>query len=330
MTEARGILLPRRRFIAIAGVAAGCAAMGPAAPAAAPIHRWHGTALGSSASIQLLHPEPEAARVLIEQAVAEMARLERIFSLYRSESDLSRLNRGGMIEAPPLALVELLARAAEVSRVTDGVFDVTIQPLWRRFAVHFSRDEAAPSGPVIDDVLPLVDWRALDITPERIAFRQPGMAVTLNGIAQGFVTDRVAELFGRNGVDHVLLDLGEIRACGQAPAGRPWRVGIADPLQPAEIIGRLDLASRAVATSGGYGTLFDASGRFSHLIDPRSGRTAPAARSVTVTAADATTADAYSTAFALMDEPAIAAVARGFPDLTVHVACGAGLKQLSA
>jgi thiamine biosynthesis lipoprotein len=329
MTEQASGRLSRRRFIVIAGAAAGCALLPASARAAVPIHRWRGTALGAAASIQLVHPDAAAAQRLIGQAVAEIARLERIFSLYRDDSDLSRLNRYGALESPPLALVELLARASEVSRGTGGIFDVTIQPLWRRLAEHFSHGGAAPAAPALDDVLPLVGWRAIEVTPERVAFRRPGMAVTLNGIAQGFITDRVAALLRRNGVESVLLDLGEIRACGRNPAGQPWRVGITDPMQPGEILGRLDLANRALATSGGYGTLFDAAGRFSHLIDPRSGRTAPAARSVTVIAADATTADAYSTAFALMDETAIAAVARDTSGLTVYTADGAGLRQLS-
>ena len=158
------------------------------------------------------------------------------------------------------------------------------------------------------------------------------MAVTLNGIAQGFITDRVAALFRRNGVDDVLLDLGEIRGVGRHPAGRPWRAAIVDPANPDRRLGRIDLTERALATSGGYGTLFDAEGNFSHLIDPRTGRTAPAARSLTVAAPDATTADGLSTAFALMDESAIAAVvatARGGPDLAVYVADRAGLRRIA-
>lgn len=327
-TEASKIRLSRRRFVAITGVAAGYALLPLGGQASPPVHRWRGTALGAAASIDLVHPDPAVARDLVERAVAEISRLERIFSLYRSDSDLSRLNREGARTSPPLALVELLMRAVEVSRRTEGTFDVTIQPLWQRYADHFSRNTAARTAPPIDDVLPLVDWRALEITPARLGFARRGMAVTLNGIAQGFITDRVADLFCRQGVDHVLLDLGEIRALGQHPASRPWHVAIADPVRSGGIVGRVDLADRALATSGGYGTLFDADGRFSHLIDPRSGRTALAARSVTVAAADATTADAYSTAFALMDEMEIAAVARGVSGLDVYLADAAGARHL--
>jgi thiamine biosynthesis lipoprotein len=122
----------------------------------------------------------------------------------------------------------------------------------------------------------------------------------LNGIAQGFITDRIADLLRAEGMDHVLIDLGEMRSIGTHPAGRPWHVGVADPADPVRIAERIDIANMAVATSGGYGTRFDASGRYNHLIDPRTGGCSPAAGSVTVIARDATTADAASTALSLM------------------------------
>jgi FAD:protein FMN transferase len=327
VTEADKFRLSRRRFIAITGIAAGCALWPLTSRTSPPVHRWRGTALGAAASIHLVHPDPVVARELVESAVDEISRLERIFSLYRGDSDISRLNRAGALTSPPLALIELLTRAIAVSRATEGAFDVTIQPLWQRYAHYFARNTAAWAPP-IDDVLPLVDWRAVEITPARLGFRRHGMAVTLNGIAQGFITDRVADLFRRKSVAHVLLDLGEIRAVGRHYTGRPWRVAIADPASSAGTVGRVDLADRALATSGGYGTLFDAAGRFTHLIDPRNGRTASAARSITVTAADATTADAYSTAFALMDETEIAAVARDVSGLDVYLADAAGVRRL--
>ena len=328
-TEMDRTRLSRRRFIAITGIAAGCALSPLAGRASAPSHHWRGTALGAAASIHLVHPDPAVARDLVGGAVAEISRLERVFSLYRNDSDITRLNRAGALTSPPLALVELMTQAAAVSRMTEGAFDVTIQPLWRRYADHFAQDPAAQAGPPIEDVLPLVDWRAVEISPTRLGLKRHGMAVTLNGIAQGFITDRVADLFRRHGVDHVLLDLGEIRAIGRHPDSRPWRVAIADPVHPGGTVGRVDLADRALATSGGYGTLFDADGRFSHLIDPRNGRTAPAARSTTVVAADATTADAYSTAFALMDEAQITAIARTVAGLDVYLTDAAGTRRLS-
>lgn len=316
-------LLSRRRFIGIAGAAAGLALLPGSGRAAVKTVQWSGVALGARASIRLVHRDAAEARRVIALAVAEIERLEAVFSLYRRDSAVSRLNRDGRLLAPPPELVDLLARARAVSEASGGAFDVTVQPLWRRLAEHFAAQPAAEALPPLDDVLPLVDWRAVAVDGARLAFARPGMAVTPNGIAQGYITDRVAELLRRNGIEHVALDLGEARALGQAEDGRPWTVGIADPAAPERLAGRLEAADRAVATSGGYGTVFDREGRFSHLVDPRSGTTAPVRRGVTVVAGEACLADAWSTAFMLMEPAAIRATAARL-GLEVYAAGGAG------
>ncbi|MEX2628853.1 MAG: FAD:protein FMN transferase [Tistlia sp.] len=319
----------RRRFLAIAGAAAGLALVSGPARAEAVVHRWSGVALGAQASIRLLHPDAAEARRVIALAVLEIERLERIFSLYRPDSAVVRLNRDGRLAAPPLELVELLGRAAGVSRASGGAFDVTMQPLWQRYRAHFAGAAVDAGQPDVSDLLPLVDWRALQVDPQRVVFERAGMALSLNGIAQGFVTDRVAALLRRNGVESLLLDLGEIRGVGRRPDGRGWQVGIADPADPARSLGRLDGSDRAVATSGGYGTLFDRAGRFSHLIDPRSGRTAAAARGVTVAAPEATLADAWSTAFSLMEKAEIESLARQLEEVAVYLSGPGTLERIA-
>jgi thiamine biosynthesis lipoprotein len=309
----------RRRFIAIAAVAASGAAFARAGSAASQLHTWRGVALGAEASIRLAHPDGDEARRLIDACVAEIARLERIFSLYRTDSALSRLNADGRLELPPLELVELLGRAASVSQATGGVFDVTVQPLWQRYAAHFATPGADPGGPDVADVLPLVDWRGVHVAPTEIALARAGMAVTLNGIAQGYVTDRVADLLRAEGMDHVLIDLGETRALGTHPNGRPWRIGLTDPADPTRIAAHVPLAGLALATSGGYGTRFEVTGRHNHLIDPRTGRSAPALQSVSVLARDATTADAASTALSFLEDGEIGSALARLGALEAHL-----------
>ncbi len=301
------------RLIAAAG-GLGLAALAGRAFAngkSAPLARWRGTALGAEASIALYHPDPEAARRMIADAVAEIRRLEGVFSLYRADSALSRLNRDGALDAPPMDLVELMAAAQGFAALTEGAFDPTVQPLWALYARHFARPNADPAGPdpaSVKAARALVDWRALEVESARIAFARPGMAATLNGIAQGYITDRVADMLRARGMAHVLLDLGEIRALGDHPDGRPWTVGIEDPFDRARIARRLDIADRAVASSAGAGTAFEPSGRIHHLFDPRTGRSANHFAGVTVVAATATQADALSTALFVMPPARIAAL----------------------
>ena len=132
-----------------------------------------------------------------ERALAEVRRLERIFSLYREDSALVALNARGALEAPPPELVELLTECRKYAELTEGAFDPTVQPLWQLFAAHFSQAGADPAGPpqaAIDDALDRVGHQHLVFDRNRVVFARRGMGLTLNGIAQGYITDRVVDL----------------------------------------------------------------------------------------------------------------------------------------
>lgn len=290
----------RRRLIAIAAAAAGAALMpGGGLGGAPPRILWRGSALGAQASLTLSGVHPPRARRLIEDSLAEVARLEAIFSLQRAGSALSRLNRDGHLRAPPPELLVVLAEARRISGLTDGAFDVTIQPLWRLYAGHFARADARRDGPDaarIERARELVDWRAVEIERSMVRLPRPGMAVTLNGIAQGFITDRVAALLLDAGMDRALVDLGELRAWGEPEPGQPWRIALALSDGRPE---PLDLRTAAVATSAPAATLFEPTGRFHHLLDPRTGRPARGPRRVAIIAERAMLADGLSTALAV-------------------------------
>jgi FAD:protein FMN transferase len=304
----------RRRFIAISAAAGGLPLLPMRAAHAAPLLRtWSGAALGADASLQIHHPDPAAADRLIAASLAEVTRLENVLSLYRPDSALSRLNRDGVLDDPPFDLVRVLAESRRYGALTGGAFDVTVQPLWDLYAGHFARPGASPDGPPADAVaaaVARVGQEGLQVDPARLRFARPGMGVTLNGIGQGYITDRVVALLRAGGVEHALVDMGEIRAVGGHPMGEPWSVGLEDPGAPGKIAERIPLADRAVATSGGYGTVFDPAARFNHIFEPQNGRTSWRWLSVSVETGTATEADALSTAFTLMPEEATAPVVR--------------------
>lgn len=312
--------ITRRRFIAISAAAGGLPLL-PIAPArAAPLLRvWTGTALGCDATLQIHHPDPATADRLIEASLAEVRRLEHIMSLYRPDSGLSRLNRDGVLEDPPFDLVRVLSEARDYSALSGGAFDVTVQPLWDLYAGHFSKPDASPDGPPADaiaEAVARVGYEALEIDPERLRFARPRMGVTLNGIGQGYITDRVVELLRAGGVEHALVDVGKTRAIGGIPQAAVvgWTGGSRAPGTIAE---RIPLVGRAIATAGGYGTLFDAAGRFNHIFEPWSGHTSWRWLSVSVESGTATESNALSNAFALMPEEATAGVVRSL-GLTAH------------
>jgi thiamine biosynthesis lipoprotein len=312
----------RRGCLRVVSAMAGTAVLPAAAASRGALRwRWVGAALGARASITLHHPDRGEARRIVRACLAEIRRLEGVFSLYRADSALSRLNRDGSLDVPPPEMVQMLSSAKALRERTGGAFDVSVQPLWSLYRNHFSRQERTAGGPSdreLDAARRAVDLDAVTVDTARIGLGRRGMALTFNGIAQGFITDRVADLLRRAGLDSVLLDLGEIRALGLPSRGRAWQVELPasrDRGEPPLRLGK----SAAVATSAPAAFVFDASGRHHHLFDPATGRSAGRHAAVTVVAPTATRADALSTAFALMDRAEIQNVVNSYGDVRVRL-----------
>lgn len=294
-------MLTRRRFIAIS------AALAPSLTLAEPrLHVETGTALGARVTLRLDHPD---APRLAAMAMQEIHRLERMFSLYLPDSALATLNRDGRLEAPPFELLECLALAGAVHRASGGGFDPTVQPLWQ--AEARAREEGQPLTEAERALARgLVGWSDVALSTDEITLR-PGMALTLNGIAQGYIADRVADLLARNGLTRALIDTGEMVAL---PDGS-WPVSLAGG-------GKLDLRGRALATSAPLGMTFGGDGRSSHILDPRTGYPlTPLWRSVSISAPRAALADALSTAACLSpDRPAMEALCSAFIGVAIEAA----------
>ncbi|MBC8269203.1 MAG: FAD:protein FMN transferase [Rhodospirillaceae bacterium] len=293
----------RRRFISIVGAAAGVSLTPGLSLAAHHRVTWTGRALGGDASISLYHHDKRAGQKIVAACAVEIARLEKIFSLFRRDSALVKLNKEGHLSSPPIELVSLIKQANGISQMSNGAFDVSVQPLWALYARHFAKADASPDGPerrAIDKARNLVGWRNISIAEDRLSFMKSGMAITLNGIAQGEITDRITDILHREGIRNTLVNLGEFRGMGGHPDGQPWRIGIADPLKKSSLLDTLDLKNHAVASSGGYSTPLDAEGRFHHLFDPGNGLPSHSWAGVTVVAKKSARADALSTALAVM------------------------------
>jgi len=303
MNAKSGWPVSRRRVLSI--LAAGAALpLGATRTLAMPApYRWQGIALGAQAELTLYADDRATAMEAIAASLEEIERLERIFSLHRLDSALNRLNQAGKLESPPIELVELLSLALSLSARSSGRFDPTIQPLWRLYADHFAATGAAPEGPAaaeIRAVQALVDWRGINLSPSEIAFAQPGMQLTLNSLAQGYISDRVAELLQARGFVHCLVNLGELRALGPRADGKPWQIALSAPGNHDLQRGIEPVSSGAMATSAGAGLRFDRDGTFNHIIDATNLHCANPSISVTVQAQTAAVADGLSTIGTLM------------------------------
>ncbi|MCL8000132.1 FAD:protein FMN transferase [Brucella sp. 21LCYQ03] len=283
---------------------------------------WKGQALGAPAQIILYHDDRILADRLLRESLREAQRLENIFSLYRDGSELSRLNRNGALALPSPEFIELLKISQQCWTLSNGMFDPTIQPLWECLYKHFSQLSPDPGGPARADwekALQKIGFQHLRFNPTRIAFGQSGMALSLNGIAQGFVTDKVVAILRNGGINHALVDMGEYRAIGTKPDGSPWKVGLAELETDREQIEHININDQALATSSFSGFRFEKTGHFNHLLNPKTGYSAQLYSRVTVVAPTAAEADAWATAFNLMEQPEIETIQRNLPGVLVNV-----------
>lgn len=323
----------RRRFITISAGAA-VAAMTPGgtfADSPPPAVRWYGTALGAEAELILVHSDKKKAEFALLMVQKEVRRLEKIFSLYDGLSHICAFNRNGFLDHPPFDLLRCLDEARRISQITNGAFDITVQPLWNLYTRHFAMFPDGKTLPSPDQLVAArkkIDFTAVRIETRRLSFSRPGMAITMNGIAQGYITDRVADLLHDQGFENVLIDLGEIAARGHRSDGSAWQIGVRTPDQPDNILCKLPLRDRAIATSGGYGTRFTRDGRQHHLFNPKTGLSSQLWKSVSVIASNAAMADGLSTAFSSLPEPEIRTIAAA-TDVAVITVDDTGTRRIN-
>ncbi|GFE64232.1 FAD:protein FMN transferase [Litoreibacter roseus] len=268
----------RRRALMIAAAFASTplAARTPSRP-----HTWTGRAFGAEAQITLSGPSER-----VERAFAEIQTLlgevEGALSLYQP-SELTRLNATGLLDAPSRHMRAILAATDIAYRQTNGLFDPTVQPLWRALATGGDADAARI----------LVGWDRVRHTAAQVNL-DAGQALTFNGIAQGYATDAATAILRGQGFESCLVNIGEYRAIGG-----PFQLGFSDPA--AGHIGTRTVTDHAIATSSPTALHL---GPAHHILSPTG--LAPHWSTVTVEADTATTADALSTALTLASADIIA------------------------
>ncbi len=309
----------RRGFLKIVAAAAVVPALAGGVRALAPrgrLYQWQLEVMGASSELALWHEDLVVANRTIGQVRSEVIRLESIFSLYRDDSELSRLNRDGFLDDPSVELRDLLGAGRQFSELSGGAFDISVQPLWELYAAHFwsrNGDSADIDTAARRVAERLVDYRLIDVGRRRITLGRPGMGVTLNSLGQGFVADRIADMLSGQGFTHVYADLGEIRLLGDDPDGRPWRLGLRDPKDQAHVGRTLELEDIGLAVSGGYGTSFEETGRYNHIFDPRTGLSADKMTAIAVTAPSAMIANGLATSIYVAGSEHSAKILAAYP-----------------
>lgn len=288
-------------------------------------YRFEGPIFGTGFHVTFYGEYSEERLGEIEQRVeTALHRVDDLMSTYKRDSELSRFNRSP-VGKPFMLSPETASVVREAIRIGDmsaGAFDVTVGAavnLW-----GFGPDkhpDRIPSDDAIGEALANVDYQALELDGETLTRTRP-VYVDLSAIAKGFGVDEVARTLDDLGIERYLVEVGgEIRSRGEKPGGEPWRIAVEKPLSNQRSVQRIiELEDSAIATSGDYRNYFESDGeRYSHTIDPRTGR--PVTHhlaSVTVIADDCMTADALATAIDVLGPDAGFDMARR-EDLAVYL-----------
>ena len=296
---------------------------------------WHERAIdlmGTRVSVELWHEDAAVAETLLERVLEEYRRIDRGMSTYRANSEISRVNAEA--GAGPVAigaeLLGLIVTALELSRASDGAFDLSYESVGYLYDFRARRH---PDQAAIEAAIAAVDYRLIAVDEERgtVRFGAPGMRINLGGIAKGYAVEQGAKILRAAGIEHALLNAGgDTRVIGDR-RGAPWIVGIRHPRVDGEFATRLPLVDEAISTSGDYERFFEEGGRrYHHIINPATGEPTETVLSATVIGPDATLTDGLSTTvFVLGAEAGIALIER-YPAYEAIVVDPAGTLSYSS
>ena len=246
------------------------------------------TAYGSNASDAL------------DAASTEIERLDALFSISSESGDIYVLNRdhSATLHEDTQALLE---RVLEVSQSTDGIFDCTIEPIMDAWGFT-TENYRVPSADELQQLLTHVDYKQVQQNGNAVSI-PADVQVDLGGIAKGYTSDCIMQVFADNGVTSGIVSLGgNVQALGCKPDGSKWRVAVQDPNDESENFAVVEIEDEAVITSGGYQRYFEDNGEvYHHIIDPRTGYPADSGViSSTIISHDGTLADGLSTSLFIM------------------------------
>jgi thiamine biosynthesis lipoprotein len=260
-------------------------------------------AMGTIVSMTLLSNSKETAEEAMAHAYKEITRLSDLMDRFNEKSPIARLNREGILKDAHPDIIEVISNALKYYNLTGGAFDITVKPVIDLFTKKFSdgKDEY-PSGDEIKEALNLVGSDKIELNGRDISFKKPGMCITLDGIAKGYIVDGASAILSDHKIENHLINAGgDIKAMGIRADGKPWTVAIQDPMKKNSYLDLIHLNSIAVATSGNYENYFDREKLFHHIVNPKTGRSPVINAGASVIAPTTMEADALATSLLVMN-----------------------------
>jgi FAD:protein FMN transferase len=277
----------------------------------------HLIGFGTTLWLRAAHTNETSLQTALDAAVRAIRHVESQMSLFDKNSALVQLNERGVLYQPDPHLVNILQLSQHISKASNGSFDVTMQPLWQVWSGSQSNN-ALPSAQDVALATAKVNWQALDVSADRIQLTRPNMAVSLNGIAQGYAADLVKATLQQHGVQHALIDAGEWQPLGQSPSHAPWTLALErDPnlsqtSHPSRVLPLPNIISdgRAIATSSDRHTAFSTDRQHHHIVNPKNGYSPTHWSQVSVVAPSAALADGLTKAMFMASPKEVLALAK--------------------
>ncbi len=261
--------------------------------------------MGSRFDITVVASSEDVGLINIDEAAAEIERIEALISSWNPDSETSFINQNAGIKPVKVSqeLFSLIERAVQVSQLTDGAFDITYASLDNIWKFDGTMKEM-PSADVVKSSISKVGYRhiVLDAKQQTVYLAKKGMKISFGAIGKGYAADKAKELLvSKQVVGGIINAAGDLTTWGTKANGEKWLIGIANPLSAERIFSWLPVVESSVATSGNYEKHFFHEGvKYSHIIDPRSGYPTSGVNSVTVFAKTAEMCDALATAIYIL------------------------------
>jgi len=256
--------------------------------------------MGTFFSIVAYGSQPEQLESANTEAFEEARRLDRLFSNYRTESELGKVNLLGSREPVTVSseLCQFLLACLAYSRASEGAFDVTVGPLVKAWGFYKGEGQLAQPDQ-IRCAVEKVGYANINVDEQNRTVRlaKEGVELDPGGIGKGFAVDKMAEILKRNGVHSALISAGgsTIYALGTPPNQPGWKVGIKDPRRPSKTAETVSLKNESISTSGNLEKSVWADGKIlGHIIDPRTGYPAMGSLAVSIIAPHAVDSEAWS------------------------------------
>ena len=262
--------------------------------------KWTGIVLNNETELVIHSNKNKNNYLLYGQVSKFVSHVDNIFNLQNPNSEIAILNREKVLTNPSPYLIEVIKKSQIISKNTNGLFDVTVQPLWNFYYNHFIIEGNAshPNINDLEDIKKSINWQNI-IIDNNIVKLENDASITLNGIAQGWITDQIIEILKKNNIENTLVDFGETFALGKYENIRPWNILLRGYNNKNKVV---QLTNKAVATSSPSGTMFEPSNKYHHIFNPKTGLSKSNYKTVSIISDKAWLSDSLATSALLLDK----------------------------